>query len=224
MRAIDAVIFDADGTLVATKELIHHGYHTTLVDHGFMSEASQFEVTRISKPVRDTYFDILTGGGHDPEAADALTAYHEEVQNDSTDLIGIYAGLEGLLGALATAGVKKGIFTSGTKWHLERNFLTAGIRVGDEIDAFVTAEDEIPRKPAPDGIELALKKLGGIKAGRSVMVGDHAADMQAAVAAGALPIGITHGFGTADELVGAGAEQTVASLAELQAVLEEYVR
>jgi phosphoglycolate phosphatase len=55
--------------------------------------------------------------------------------------------------------------------------------------------------------------------GEVVMVGDHHVDVLAGKAAGVHTIGVTHGFGTAEELSRAGATGICDSLPEVQRLL-----
>ncbi|WP_312847582.1 HAD-IA family hydrolase [Streptomyces sp. WAC08241] len=73
----------------------------------------------------------------------------------------------------------------------------------DLINIVVCYEDAAP-KPAPDGLLLALDKLG-VSPGDAVFVGDMESDMHAAGAAGVTPIGSGWGFSAPSTLTRAGA-------------------
>lgn len=62
-----------------------------------------------------------------------------------------------------------------------------------------------------------------VEQGVSVYVGDHVGDVRGAVAAGAVPVGVTTGPVTAQALRAAGAATVLASLRELPAWLDEHV-
>jgi phosphoglycolate phosphatase len=81
--------------------------------------------------------------------------------------------------------------------HLEH----AGI-VPDHVFGEVYAEEKAP----------ALRSVGA-----SIYVGDHVADVRAGLAAGALPVGVTTGPCTRDELLEAGAHLVLGSLVEFPA-------
>lgn len=56
----------------------------------------------------------------------------------------------------------------------------------------------------------------------TILLGDHAVDMQAARGAGVQGIGISHGFGTPAELKEAGAILVVDDLASLPKIIEAH--
>jgi beta-phosphoglucomutase len=63
----------------------------------------------------------------------------------------------------------------------------------DFFDALVTGSDVTRKKPAPDGFLLAAKRLG-VEASECIVFEDAIGGIQAAVAAGMYPIGITSTF------------------------------
>ncbi len=74
----------------------------------------------------------------------------------------------------------------------------------DGLDAFLPREKAPRPKPHPGQLWDACAALG-LPPARAAMVGDHPTDMQAAVAAGCLPVGVTSGRIGAEELTDAGA-------------------
>lgn len=140
-----------------------------------------------------------------------------------------------------------GLFTSSSRHQFIRNWgsalpalgyakLFSQVSVGEEekITAFVgrtkatfglekfsvvTSDDVKATKPDPEGVEKTLKILD-VKPQEAVMIGDLPADIAAGKKASVLTIGISHGFGTQEELEAAGADKVVGSLAELKAFIE----
>lgn len=159
-----------------------------------------------------------------------------------------YAGLAELLTTLGSKGTKFAIFTSGTAHHVVRNFGIAlpelGIRnlymdpskndsekmltltkamqevFGIPQVTIVTADDTIDHKPHPASLCIAMKRLGVTKQ-ETLVLGDHAVDMQAAVNAEVpVRIGISHGFTDAATLKANGATDVIDTLTELIAYLK----
>ncbi len=139
-----------------------------------------------------------------------------------------------------------GLFTSGTRHQFIRNwgsalpalgysrlYQQASISEEEKIVAIVgrikatfgiqkmsvvTSDDVATTKPDPEGLLKALKELG-VQPTEAIMVGDLAADISAGKDAGVLTVGISHGFGTVEELKKAGADEVVGNLAELQSFI-----
>jgi HAD superfamily hydrolase (TIGR01549 family) len=217
---IKAIIFDSDGTLLDTRQLILQGYIKVLKQHGLDHLADEaYIIKRLGKPVKETYEQLLAGhhAKFDPAA---LTAEHDTVQDELTQLIKPYAGVAELLNHWKHESIKLCLFTSGTRHHIERNFASAGIEgVEDLFDAIVTADDEIARKPHPDTILELLHRVE-VAPQSAMVVGDHIYDaMGGSLAQVRLTVGILHGFGEAPELISAGADVLVKDLFGLNTLL-----
>ena len=78
----------------------------------------------------------------------------------------------------------------------------------------------IPRKPAPDMLELALKELG---AKSCTYIGDSEVDVQTAKNAGAKCLSVTWGFRDRQALEVAGAEHFCHSPRELETAIERML-
>ena len=74
-------------------------------------------------------------------------------------------------------------------------------------------------KPYPDPILHAAEELG-VPAENCVMIGDTTVDMIAGVAAGAQTIGVLSGFGSKEELIAAGADIILPTVAHIPGLLE----
>ena len=72
------------------------------------------------------------------------------------------------------------------------------------FDALIGGDDCARGKPDSAPVLAALDALG-IPAQHALMVGDSPLDMQAAAAAGVLPVGALWGYGADTDLIGAGA-------------------
>jgi HAD superfamily hydrolase (TIGR01549 family) len=206
-EAIKAIVFDVDGTLLDTRELIIEGYKTVLKRHGLDHLANDHYIRqRVGKPVPETYEQIIAGHKVSLTIAE-LADEHDEVQNAMTGLIKAYPRTEEMLRRWKEAGIKLCLFTSGKRMMIERDFAAAHMADPYEFfDALVTADDDIARKPEPDAI-LALLRQVGVEPRHAVVVGDHAYDIIAGSRAHVgLKVGVLHGLGTAQELLGAGAD------------------
>ena len=204
---IKAVIFDADGTLLDTRQMILEGYRTVLTRHGLEQLTSDSYIRqRLGKPVPETYQQILEG--HELGlSVETLAAEHDEVQNTLLHLIRPYAHTEDILRKWQSKGVRVCLFTSGNRMMIERNFAAAGLpNPCDLFDAIVTADDDMARKPEPDAILELLRRVK-VEPQNAIVVGDHAYDMIAAGRARVgTKVGVVHGFGSAHELLSAGAD------------------
>ncbi len=204
---IRAIVFDSDGTLLDTRQLILQGYKTVLKHHNLEHLATDHYIRqRLGKPVPQTYEQIIAG--HDVSVTvEQLAEEHDEVQNALVKLIEPYPHTEQILRTWRTNGVKLCLFTSGKHMMIERNFAAAKMPdVSGMFDAIITADDGLAHKPAPDAILELLRRVN-VSPADAIVVGDHAFDMIAGARAKVgLKIGVLHGFGTSHELLTAGAD------------------
>jgi HAD superfamily hydrolase (TIGR01549 family) len=84
--------------------------------------------------------------------------------------------------------------------------------LADCFSVIVTHEDTWRLKPHPEPIRYAAKQLG-VAVGRCIMVGDTVVDVRSAKAAGACAVGVLCGFGEHGDL--AGADLILENTAEL---------
>jgi phosphoglycolate phosphatase-like HAD superfamily hydrolase len=85
--------------------------------------------------------------------------------------------------------------------------------------AVVTSDDTNRHKPDPEGLQLAMQRLG-VTPEESAVFGDHKYDMQVAINAGTpVRIGVTHGFDDRPTLEAADATHVIDSLKEIPAIL-----
>ena len=206
-RKIEAVIFDADGTILDTRELVFQAYEHVFSEHGYdmppLAELARFG----GRPTEETYAHFAIR--HDNIA---LRDKHRAFQEAHLDLFAAYEGFSELMAALKHAGIKIGICTNrarNTILLLER----LGIR--EHFDAIVHADLVKEVKPHPEGLLKLFDQLG-VAPERTVMVGDTDADIGAGKAAGCgFTIGITHGLGTREILEEAGADAIVGHLNDI---------
>ncbi len=94
------------------------------------------------------------------------------------------------------------------------------LQIDDAVAEYTTAEDVSEAKPAPDVVQMALKKAG-VEPGEALMIGDAAWDMQAAKKAGVDGVGVRTGGIGPGELTDAGAIAVYDDVADLLEHLDE---
>lgn len=176
MGNINCVLFDLDGTLIDTNQLIIDSFQYTLKRHiGIDVPAAEIILT-FGRPLAD----ILEEYCFD-KAADMLQTYREynESRHDTTTKL--IPGVKETLSQLKSAGVILGVVTG-----KRRQLALRGLRLFG-LDAYmqviVTPEDTTEHKPHPAPVLKALELLGE-QPDHTVMVGDSTLDLACARAAG----------------------------------------
>lgn len=107
----------------------------------------------------------------------------------------VYPGIEDLLTGLASDGHQIAIVTKSpdmvAKWFIKNRAWPIQVVVG--------YHDVKRRKPDPEGLLLAMKRVGA-KPEQTLHIGDQAQDTEAARAAGVRAIGVTWGIADHTEL------------------------
>lgn len=210
-KKLKAAVFDVDGMLLDTREFIFQAYEHTLAKHGLPAREREVIAQQVGRSLADCYAALAPNGD-----ITLLSATHHEFQGERLHLIESYPGLNEMLEELHKAGLKMGVFSS-RKGNLVPSLNNAGIV--DYFDVVVQGDEVINAKPHPEGLLKVLDHLG-VQPDEAVMLGDAAVDIEAGKAAKvAMTVGITHGFGTRDELEKAKPDHIVSSLAEIPSLL-----
>jgi pyrophosphatase PpaX len=169
-------LFDLDGTLLDSTELLLAGYKHTARTHLGRETPDEEWLEHFGKPLRDqmALFD-------ESQADEMVRTYRVFYNEHHDDLIRIYTGIPDILRELHERGHKLGVVTSKlTKFsHRALEWF--------DIDAYldvVVGEDMVKaHKPDPAGVILALERLGSVPED-AWMIGDSPYDIQAGNAAG----------------------------------------
>ena len=145
-------------------------------------------------------------GPSDPALLDrAVAEFRRHYGAHLFDRTAPYPGIVALLDGLATRNIPVAVLSNkmdqATRAIVDRFF-------PGRFAAVVGERDGVPRKPDPTAA-LALAARLGVPPARCFLVGDGAADMEAAVRAGMMPIGVTWGFRGAEELREHGASAII---------------
>jgi phosphoglycolate phosphatase-like HAD superfamily hydrolase len=204
-----AVLLDIDGTLVDTNFLHVDAWSRACADVGHPVDAWRVHraVGMDSAKLLDTLLDDDAG-----RLGDAVKERHAVHYSAQRERMRRFAGAQELLHELADRGLQVVLATSAPQQEFD--MLIEVLDPGDSVAEVTTAEDVEAAKPAPDVIEVALKKAG-VSADDAVMIGDAAWDAESSVRAGVRCIGVLSGGYGASELRDAGAVEVYDDVAEV---------
>ena len=192
----DPVVFDLDGTVVDTVELIVKSfrYATSTVLGRVLPD--EFIIAGVGRPLR-TQMERLSAD----HAQELFDVYREYNHRRHDELIRGYDGIEEVLDALKAAGRRTGIVTSKSRDTTAMAFRAVGLEA--RFDVVVTASDTTEHKPSPAPLQLCLQRLGATPAG-SIYIGDSPYDIQAGAAADMTTAAVAWGVFGRDVLLAAG--------------------
>jgi pyrophosphatase PpaX len=173
MKSYSAYLFDVDGTIIDTTELIYQCFRNTFEVFGKkgIDRASVIEHTGLTlRDQLEIYFGPLTD-----ERFKEISAVHMTYQLAVyRNYLKPFAYVNDVLDALLKRGAKLGVVTSRRKDTLSLYLKETGLY--EFFSAFVTPEVTDRHKPDPEPAHAALKLLGA-EASDSLLVGDSVYDI-----------------------------------------------
>ena len=217
MNTIRAVIFDTDGTLVASND--YHAAAWTDVLHAGGHGDIPFERVRalIGMGGDKVLPELLGVEKESPEGEELSEKRSARFKGTYLPRLRPYPRTRELLGAIRDRGLEVAIASSAQTDELEPMLALAG--AADLLEARTSSSDAERSKPDPDVIHATLEQLGEPPEA-VVMVGDTPYDIESARRAGVATIALRCGGWWSDEELG-GAVAIYDDPADLLAHLDE---
>jgi pyrophosphatase PpaX len=205
-------VFDLDGTIVDSVELIVISFKHAMREVLGREVSRQEAIAYVGRPLREQMLAFS------PERADELVASYREFNHREHDrMLKLYDGIPHLLDSLQRAGIKVGLVTSKSRYTTKMAFDLTGIE--GYFDATICADESARNKPHPDPILLCLERMG-VAPAEAAYVGDSPADIQAAHAAGVEAVAVAWGVFELDALTAEKPDRVVHTIPELMEVLD----
>lgn len=173
----DTVLFDFDGTIMNTNDVILMSWQHTFRTLENREEDRDRLIQTFGEPLEDTMRKFFP---HVP-TDEAIEIYRSFHRDNFGELISLFPGMKELLEEVKRRGFKTGLVTSRLRHTTDQGLEKYGI--DHCFDAIVTAEDTDRHKPDPEPVNTALEKLGS-KAENAIMLGDTMFDIMCARNAG----------------------------------------
>jgi pyrophosphatase PpaX len=203
---VKAALFDFDGTLVDTTDLIYQSMRHAAGEVLGREVSRKVLMANVGQPL-PRQMKLLSA-----EHAEALlNSYrlHNEENHDA--LIKEFPGVEEALTRLRSVGVQVAVVTSKRRFSVDmalKNF--PGL--GEVVDQWVTMEDTNEHKPRPEPLHKALELLGNVPREEATYVGDSPFDVAAAKAARVKSVAVSWGAFSEEALRAAGPDHLVPDL------------
>ncbi|MEV6412549.1 HAD family hydrolase [Kribbella sp. NPDC051718] len=209
-------VLDIDGTLVDSN------YHHALAWYrALRSVGETYPVWRLHRLIGMGGDQVVTAiGGEDLErrVGDRVREEQGKEVDALLDEMALLPGARDLLLAIKERGHRLVLASSAQERHVDV-FLDK-LDARGIVDGWTTSADVEESKPAPDLLQVALRKLGVSSDAASVVIGDSVWDVKAATRAG-MPVIVVRsgGFGD-DELREAGAKDIYDTPGDLMEALD----
>ena len=185
---IKGILFDFDGTLANTIDLIVATFEHTCVTALGEKPDRQRIIDTIGLPLGDA-LELLSGIHEQQRILELRQIYGAFNAANHDTMIKPIPGVAELLVQLKQRDLKLAVVTSKKAYMLERGMQCLGML--PYIDAIVSVLDTERGKPAPDPMLLACQHLG-LTPGECLCVGDSPFDMQSGNAAGCVTVAVEY--------------------------------
>src|SRR5690625_714201 len=180
--SIETVLFDMDGTLIDTNELIHKSFEYTLGYYGYTF--THEEILQFNGPPLIATFTNLN-----PDLAEEMVeTYREHNLEHHNDYVKLFPNVKETLEILQQQGKKMGIVSAKMRPGVELGLEITGIE--NFFDTIVSVDDVENPKPHPEPVLKAMKNIGG-KLETSIKVGDNYHDIESGKNAGMKTVAVS---------------------------------
>ncbi len=218
MKKTDTVLFDFDGTIMDTNNVIIMSWQ-----HTFRTlENREEDVAKLAQTFGEPLEYTLRKFFPEVPVEESIEIYRSFHRDNFGELITLFPGMKELLAEVKARGYKTALVTSRvgdtTRQGMEK------YQIAEYFDAVVAAEDTTRHKPDPQPVNVALEKLGS-KAENAVMLGDTLFDIMCARNAGVKSVLVSWSFAlggkTMEELGGNAPDYMIYNPEELFDILED---
>ncbi|HKR55289.1 MAG TPA: pyrophosphatase PpaX [Gemmatimonadales bacterium] len=191
--ALKTFLFDLDGTLIDSIELIIRSYQHTIRTHRQLETAPDVWMKGLGIPLRVQFKEW----SEDPAEIDAMVVtYREYNLSHHDEMVTAYDGVVDAVKALRKQGKKLGLVTSKFRSGAYRGLKKVGL--DEEFHVVVGADEVTNPKPHPEPVLTALSRLS-VTPEEAVFIGDSRHDMECGRAAGVKTAAVLWGpFGRGD--------------------------
>ncbi|MTK13526.1 MAG: pyrophosphatase PpaX [Clostridiaceae bacterium] len=210
---IKAILFDLDGTLINTNELIIQSFKYAF-NKLFNRDLPREEIVKtFGEPLRDSM------AKYDADKADLMVStFRVYNEGNHDDIATIFEGVKEGIESLSNAGIKLGVVTSKRRPMAERGLKL--INIYDYMDVIVTPEDTKNHKPLGDPALKACELLGVLPQ-ETIMVGDSHNDILCGRNAGCRTCLVKYTALSLEELMEYNPDYVIDSIEDLEKIYKD---
>jgi pyrophosphatase PpaX len=207
-QTIKTILFDLDGTILDTNELIIESFLHALKGYVAPDFSREHIIPKMGTPLNEQLQEF--SGLED--VTPLVAAYREVNLGRHDELVREFPYVGEVLGNLRRSGIRLGVVTTKIRLTTEKGLKYVGIY--DHMEAIVTIDDVTNPKPHPEPVQRALELLGA-KPEETLMVGDSTVDIASANAAGTVSVGVAWSLKGEAKLLEAGARHVIHDMRDL---------
>lgn len=178
---IKTVLFDLDGTLIDTNELINESFRHTFKKYNYTFTEEEIRDFN-GPPLRDTFVNL-----NNDLAEEMIQTYREHNLANHEAYVKAFPNVEKTIKALLDMDIKIGIVSAKMRPGVELGLEVVGL--AKYFETIVTIDEVKNPKPHPESVFLAMKELKA-KPAATIVVGDNFHDIEAGRDAGTQTAGV----------------------------------
>lgn len=210
---INTILFDLDGTIIDTNDLIINTFLHVLEQHFPQQKYTREQIIPHMGLTLEQQMQTFSGR---EEVTDLVADYRTYNNLHHDTLIREFPRVKEVIAELHERGITMGIVTTKIKPTTIRALDYFGLK--EYMSTIVTVQDVTHPKPHPEPVLTALRNLGADPA-KTLMVGDSAADIQSAKAAGVKAAGVAWSLKGVDVLKQYNPDYILKDMTDLYGVL-----
>lgn len=216
---IDTILFDYDGTIMDTNDLVIASWQHTFKEMGEPVRPLDEITSHFGEPI----MDIIRFFFPDEDPDYVVGIYRSFHNSNFRERTCLFPGVMEVLEEFHSRGYPMAIVTNRVRYSTELGLDKYGIL--PMFGAVVCEGDAQRAKPFPDSIYLALEQLGS-SVDRAVLIGDSQNDILCGRNAGVLTVRVAWAVATDEKYDGVAAEpdHTIDKPADLIKLLDELNR
>lgn len=202
-----AALFDFDGTLANSNELINRT-HLTILEELFPGEYTLDSVRQFNGPSLTEVYGTLI-----PDRAEEIIQRYRALNSDLHDgMISLFDGVSEELKQLKKSGVKLAVVSTKRNDMIERGIEVLGLQ--GLFDVVIGSDSYTYFKPNPEPVYRALAALN-VDHNQAIMIGDNNHDIEAATNAGIPSVFVEWSQKTTAEIAPYNPTYSVKNMSEL---------
>lgn len=187
MPSYRTILFDLDGTLIDSVDLIVDSYQHTYRTHGLRVSSREEILAGMGVPLKTIFSEFTSDAG---EMDRWIATYREYNLAHHDQQVRAYPGTVEMVRAVRAAGFRTGLVTSKNNSGARRGLALVGLE--GVLEVIIGADDVQRPKPDPEPVRLALTQLQMPTTG-CLFVGDSHHDIHSGRGAGVGTVGVTWG-------------------------------